>query len=100
VSAAVLLLGVISVHGVFEDQRKAQVAHQLRQNGIVIAAELTHSSYDASAGDPGGWTTDTVRFTTESGTSIITTVGHHYSDEAERATGRLDVFYDPARNTR
>lgn len=71
----------------------------LTARGVTIVAAVVHSSYDSGGGDPGGWTTDQVTFTDRSGQTIAATVGHHYDDASERATGHLAVIYDPAHPT-
>jgi hypothetical protein len=68
----------------------------LSSRGVITTATVTTSSYDSGGGDPGGWTTDHVAYTDSSGQALTATVGHHYDDSQERASGQLKIIYDPA----
>lgn len=62
--------------------------------GVTTTATVRSYEYDPDGGDPGGWTTDRVQFTTRDGESISATVGHH-DPGPERKTHHMRVRYDP-----
>lgn len=64
------------------------------KRGLTTTAAVLSYSYDPDGGDPDGWTTDRVRFTTASGETVVTTVGHH-SAGPERTSRTMAVSYDP-----
>lgn len=100
IAAAVLAaVAAVGVFGVLRSVSDADRQAALTNRGVTTLATVVHSSYDASAGDPGGWTTDRVTFLDVSGQTIDTTVGHHYADQPERTTGHLAVIYDPTHPT-
>jgi hypothetical protein len=70
----------------------------LDSRGVTTTATVLSYSYDPAGGDPGGWTTDRVSFTTAGGTAVVATVGHH-DPGAEQASRVLDVTYDPRHPT-
>lgn len=90
---------VVAVSGNFDDQNSLHRYHALASRGVTTTAQVIESHYDENGGDPGGWTTDTVRFRTDSGTVVQTVVGHHDSDSSERTSGRIEIVYDPQRPT-
>jgi len=67
----------------------------LRERGVLTAATVVKSRYEAAIGDPRGHTIDLVHFHDEAGQDIVTIIGHRFSDEAERITGHIAVIYDP-----
>jgi len=70
----------------------------LDSRGVTTTATVLSYSYDPAGGDPGGWTTDRVSFTTAGGTAVVATVGHH-DPCTEQASRMLDVTYDPRHPT-
>lgn len=94
---AVLLLASVWVWvGTADEVGAWQRGRALDERGVDVAATVLDYSYDSNGGDPGGWTTDTVRFKTVTGVSITAVVGHH--DPGPEAHSKiLEVTYDPTR---
>jgi hypothetical protein len=100
IAAAILAaVAVLCVFGALKSASDANRHAALANHGVTTLARVGDSSYDSGAGDPGGWSTDDVTFTDGSGQAIAVTVGHHYDDSAERATGHLTVIYNPTHPT-
>jgi hypothetical protein len=98
-AAALIILGIAMIHGNFSDTATLRHYRALTARGVTTSADLVKSSYDAGGGDPGGWTTDTVRFRVTDGKTVQTVVGHHDSDQPERSAGRINIVYDPQHPT-
>lgn len=98
--AALLLIGFAAVTWSWTvDDLHAWRQHSvLDKRGVTTTATLLSYSYDPDGGDPGGWTTDHVSFTTAVGATIVATVGHH-DPGPERASRVIDVTYDPRHPT-
>jgi hypothetical protein len=100
VLAALLLLGLAA----FIWSRAVGDLHAWRQHrvldqrGVTTTATVLSYAYDPDGGDPGGWTTDRVGFTTASGAMVTATVGHH-DPGPERVSRVLEVTYDPQHPT-
>lgn len=62
--------------------------------GVTTTATVLRYSYDPGGGDPGGWTTDRIGFSTATGAQVVATVGHHAAGP-ERFSRTLEVTYDP-----
>lgn len=94
--AAVFLIGfgVLAWSWTIDDLHAWRQHSALDKRGVTTTATVLSYSYDPDGGDPGGWTTDHVRFTTSSGAAVVATVGHHHTGP-ERASRVLDVTYDP-----
>lgn len=99
-AAAVLgAVAVFCLYGVLRSASADDRQSALAKRGVRTTATVVHSSYDAGAGDPGGWTTDEVAFIDRDGKTFGVTVGHHHDDAPEEASGHLLVIYDPAKPT-
>lgn len=89
------VLGAIHWNGVAD---QASTYRALQEHGVIAEATVINSSYDASGGDPHGWTSDTVTFRSSGDTTVR--LGHHGGNRVELRTGKLRVIYDrndPAR---
>jgi hypothetical protein len=95
-AAALAILTAIFVLGVRKDAVEQHATATLTTRGVTTLATVVSSSYDANGGDPGGWTTDRISFTTATGQTETGAVGHHNDDTPERASGHMPVIYDPA----
>ncbi len=93
--AALLLAGLAALtwSGTIDNAHAQRKHTVLDKRGVTTAAVVLTYSYDPDGGDPGGWTTDRIRFTTGNGTVVLSTVGHH-DPGREDASGRLAVTYD------
>ena len=89
------ILTVIFVFGVRKDAVEQHTTATLTARGVTTLAIVLSSSYDAGGGDPGGWTTDQISFTTTTGQTQTATVKLHNNATPERASGHLPVIYDP-----
>jgi len=83
------------VLGIRKDAAEQDTTSTLTARGVTTLATVLSSGYDASGGDPGGWTTDQISFIAANGQPETATVGHHNDDTPERASGHLPVIYDP-----
>jgi hypothetical protein len=94
--AAVLLVGFASVTWwwTIDDLHAWRQHRALDMRGVTTTATVLSYSYDAEGGDPGGWTTDHVRFATAGRGTVVATVGHH-DPGPERFNRVIDVTYDP-----
>ena len=68
--AVLLLASVWAWVGTADDVGAWQRGRALDERGVDVAATVLDYSYDSNGGDPGGWTTDTVRFQTLTGESL------------------------------
>lgn len=95
-TAAVALIALAPVLWTwFADDVRTLHAHRaLDSRGLTTTATVLTSSYDPDGGDPNGWTTDQMRFTTAAGTVVTATLGHH-GRGGETAGNRQRVTYDP-----
>jgi hypothetical protein len=94
-AAALAILAALCVLGIRSSAAEQATTSTLTARGVTTLATVLSSSYDAGGGDPGGWSTDQISFTTTNGQPQTATVGHHNNDTPERASGRLPVIYDP-----
>lgn len=81
--------------GVADDTRSLHDQRALDSGGVTTTAAVLSYSYNENGGDPGGWTTDIVRFVDRHGRVVIATVGHH-DQGPEKVTRSMRVTYDPA----
>lgn len=96
IAAAILaVIAALGVLGIGKDAAEQHTTSTLSARGVTTLATVLSSSYDAGGGDPGGWTTDQISFTTATGQPETATVGHHNDDTPERASSHLPVIYDP-----
>ena len=94
--AAVLLVGfaLLSWWWTIGDLHTWRQHSALDRRGVTTPATVLAYSYDSDGGDPGGWTTDRVRFATADGVTVVATVGHHEPGQ-ERFSRGIEVTYDP-----
>lgn len=94
-AVVVALFGVLSIVGAVHQSTTTHDVRVLHERGITTAAEVMRSAYDPGGGDPNGWTTDTVQFREPGGHIRQAPVGHHGDDHIERASGTINIVYDP-----
>jgi hypothetical protein len=89
----VVLFLVVQVVGTFDHRGDHDAFVARRDRGVVAQALLLSSHYDASGGDPDGWTREVVLIPTAQG-KVRAVVGHHGPESGEVPTS-VAVIYDP-----
>jgi hypothetical protein len=92
--AALVLLAIWSWSFMLADHSTWSRYRFVYSRGVTTTAAVLSYKYDPDRGDPDGWTTDRVAFTTHAGASVTAVVGHH-SPREEKLTRRMRVTYDP-----
>lgn len=87
---------IFMLYGTVSDMITWRRHAALDSRGVTTTALVLSYHYDPDGGDPDGWTSDRVSFTTDTGRKVVTTVGHH-SPGPEQSTHLLSVTYDPQR---
>lgn len=86
---------MLFIVGAVHQAATSRVERVLQQRGITTSAHVVGSTYDPGAGDPNGFTTDTVQFRVADGHTQRAVVGHHGDDHHEQASGITGIVYDP-----
>jgi len=89
----VFLFLVILAVGVFDHRGDHGAYLARRDRGVVAQAVVLSSHYDASGGDPDGWTREVVLIPTTQG-KVRAVVGHH-GPEPDKVPASIAVVYDP-----
>ena len=93
-AGALLALAVMMWMGVIDDISRWRAHRGLDSRGVTVEARVDLYRYDPEGGDPDGWTSEMVTFSTPSGRSVQVKVGHH-GPGVEGSTRSLRVTYDP-----
>jgi hypothetical protein len=91
---ALVLLSIWFGTSTLADHSKWLRYRHVYSRGVTTTASVLSYKYDPDGGDPGGWTTDRVAFTSNDGESVTAIIGH-YNPGPEKLTGRMHVTYDP-----
>jgi len=88
------ILCLLFMTGVFKDARTLIRDEALNRLGQVASAHVDSASYSPDGGDPNGWTTDVLTYTTSTGDKATATTGHHGPAATEK-NGSLHIAYNP-----